>query len=333
MLIYFIAFSVVFALGFLLMPRVAKFAEKFDFTDKPTERKKHKHPIPLSGGAAMFLAFAVGFIVFVLVGGGEPDMPAAPVMPEFLSLPAVLLGAAMILGIGLVDDYSKSKGKEFPVWPRLLVHFGAASLAFAAGVRFTGFHNPITDQYQYLHLWLQYTLTVLWFVGLVTAFNFMDGLDGLSGLLALVSGVTFFVVALHMHQPQSAILAAIFVGAVAGFLRFNLPPAKVYMGDSGAYLLGYLLAAISLQGAFKQATVISLAIPMLAMGVPIFDGMLVVARRLMARKPAHVADSTDITHIHFRLLRDGMKPGHAVMLIFLLSACLNLVSIIMMLVF
>jgi len=323
---YGIAFVIVFVLVLVLMPQMSKLAHKFDFTDKPTERKKHKTPMPLSGGVAMFIAVLVGFLIFVFV----TDIFIEGIDPEMI---AVLGGAGLIVAIGVVDDFSKSKGKEFPVWPRLLVHIGAASVAFVAGVRFTGFMNPFTEQYVYLAMSLQYILTVLWFVGLVTAFNFMDGLDGLSGLLALVSGSTFFVVALYMGQPESAVLAVILVAAVAGFLRFNLPPAKVYMGDSGAYLLGFLLAAISLQGSFKQATVISLAIPMLAMGVPIFDGILVVVRRLLARKPAHIADSTNITHIHFRLLRDGMKPGHAVTLIILLSACLNLASIILMLVF
>jgi len=316
------AFLLVFAIMMLLMPAFSKLANKFDFTDKPTERKKHKSPIPLSGGMAMFLAIAVGFIAFILFADGSDP-----------ALVAVLGGAGLIVCIGLVDDYSKARGKEFPVWPRLIVHFGAATIAFAAGIRFTGFFNFFTDSYVYLPIALQFILTVLWFVGLVTAFNFMDGLDGLSGLLAMVSGTTFFVVAVYMGQPESAFLSIIFVAAVAGFLRFNMPPAKVYMGDSGAYLLGYLLAAISLHGAFKQATVVSLAIPILAMGVPIFDAMLVVVRRIMARQPAHVADSSNITHFHFRLLRDGMKPSHVLFMIFLVSACLNLTSIILMLIF
>ncbi|MCL1842972.1 MAG: undecaprenyl/decaprenyl-phosphate alpha-N-acetylglucosaminyl 1-phosphate transferase [Defluviitaleaceae bacterium] len=319
---YGIAFLVVFALVMAMMPIFSRIATKFDFTDKPTERKKHEFPIPLSGGVAMFFAMAVGFLFFVLFADGADP-----------ALWAVLGGAALIVVVGLVDDFSKARFKEFPVSPRLLVQIGAASIAFAAGVRFTGFMNPFTDVYVYLPIGVQYVLTVLWFVGLITAFNFMDGLDGLSGLLALVSGVTFFVVAIHMNQPESAFIAVIFVAAVTGFLRYNLPPAKVYMGDSGAYLLGFMLAAISLHGAFKQATVISLSIPMLAMGVPIFDSILVVVRRLIAHKPAHIADSTNITHIHFRLLKNGMKPSHAVMLIFLFSACLNLASIILLLAF
>lgn len=320
MMHYLFAFTVVFVLMLVLMPLFTKLASRFDFTDKPTKRKKHSDPMPLSGGLAMFTAFTVGFLIFVM---GSPDT----------AIPAVLGGAALLVGVGLVDDFSKSRGKEFPVWPRLLVHFGAASLAFAYGIRFTGFFNFFTETYVYLPIWLQFVLTVLWIMGLVTVFNFMDGLDGLSGLLALVAGSTFFIVAVYMNQPESAFMAAIFVAAVSGFLRFNLPPAKVYMGDSGAYLLGYLLAVISLHGAFKQATVVSLIIPMLAMGVPIFDGVLVVVRRIINKKPAHVADSSNITHLHFRLLNGGMKPAHAVAMIFLLSVCLNLTSIILMMMF
>ncbi|MCL2456769.1 MAG: undecaprenyl/decaprenyl-phosphate alpha-N-acetylglucosaminyl 1-phosphate transferase [Defluviitaleaceae bacterium] len=321
-MLLFIAFAVVFVIVMIFMPLFAKIAAKFDFTDKPTERKKHTSPIPLSGGIVMFFAMAVGFFLFVFFAEGADN-----------SLWAVLAGATLIVAVGLVDDFAKARFKEFPVSPRLLVQIGAASLAFAAGVRFTGFTNPFTEVYILLPMTVQYVLTVLWFVGLITAFNFMDGLDGLSGLLALGSGATFFVVALAMGQPESAFMSVIFVAAVAGFLRYNLPPARVYMGDSGAYLLGYMLAAISLHGVFKQATVISLAIPMLAMGVPIFDSILVVVRRILAQKPAHIADSTNITHLHFRLLKNGMKPSHAVLLIFLLSACLNLTSIILLLAF
>jgi len=321
-MLYGVAFIIVFVIAMALMPLFSKLAIKLDFTDKPTERKKHDTPIPLTGGMAMFLAVSVGFFIFVLF--------ATDADPALWS---VLAGAALIVGVGLVDDFSKARFKEFPVWPRLLVQIGAAVLVFAGGIRFEGFMNPITDAYVYLPISLQFVLTVLWIVGLITAFNFMDGLDGLSGLLALVSGVTFFVVAIYMNQPESAFMAVILVAAVAGFLRFNLPPARVYMGDSGAYLLGFMLASISLHGAFKQATVISLAIPMLAMGVPIFDSILVVVRRLMAKKAPHIADSTNVTHIHFRLLKNGMKPTHAVLMIFLFSACLNLASIIILLAF
>jgi len=331
---YAIAFLMAFASVLILMPLFSKLAEKIDFTDKPTERKKHKFPVPLAGGLVMFIAFSVGFIIFV-AGLGPVVIPALAVtMEDNTGLWALIPGSTMILGIGLLDDYSKAKGKEFPVWPRLLVQFGAAVLAFAAGIRFTGFMNPFTDTYVYFHVGVQFALTVLWFVGLVTVFNFMDGLDGLSGLLAMLSGCTLFIVALSMGQSDSAFMAVLFIGVVTGFLRHNLPPAKVYMGDSGAYLLGYLLAAISLHGAFKQATVISVFIPILAMGVPIFESVRVFVRRLMARQSVTLADSSSkTTYFHHRLIQAGLKPPYALALIVLVSACLNLTAIILMLVF
>jgi len=171
-------------------------------------------------------------------------------------------------------------------------------------------------------------LTVLWIVGLVNVFNWMDGLDGLAGSLCTMSGVTLFIVALFMGQEDSALMAVLLVGAALGFLRHNLFPAKVFMGDSGANLLGYLLGVISLYGAFKQATLLSVFIPVLAMGVPIFDSLFVAFKRLLARTPAYRADNT---HIHFRLLKNGMKPTHAVAFIILISVCLNLTSIIVLL--
>ena len=330
-----IAFAVSFILAMLLVPLFVKLAHRFDFTDKPSERKLHTVPIPLIGGVVMFVAFMVGFIIFV--GFMNPYDAHPDDVLDGLGVLAVVLGCAAIVGIGLVDDFVKTRGREFPVWPRLLVHVGVAVLAFAGGIRFEGFMNPFTDVYVTLPLAAQFVLTVLWFVGLVTAINWMDGLDGLAGLLSVLPGVVFLVVALNMGQSDSAVMSALFLGAVLGFLRYNIAGKKerhyCIMGDSGAYLLGFLLAAISLHGAFKQATVISMTVPMLALAVPIFDSILVAVRRVLARKPAHVADTKDVTHLHFRLIKSGMKPRHAVALIFLISACLNLMAVIVMLAF
>lgn len=314
----------------VFMPVFIKLANRYDFTDKPTERKKHTVPVPLIGGLVMFLAFVIGFFIFITFIDMETVTPED--MLNAWQIAAVLTGAVFIVIIGLVDDYSKTRFKEFPIFPRLLVKIAAASLAFAAGIRFTGFTNPFTELYVTFPIWLQFILTVLWFVGLITAINFMDGLDGLAGLLALLPGCTLFLVAMSTGQIKSAIMTVLFLGVVAGFLRFNLR-GKVWMGDSGAYLLGYLLAVISLHGIFKQATIISMLIPMLALAVPIFDSIRVVVRRILAKKPAYVADTTsDITHIHYHLTKSGMKPKYAVAFIFLVSACLNLTAIILMLV-
>ena len=323
-----IAFVVAVLLALLAVPVLKRVAVKFDFTDKPTKRKLHTEPIPLIGGVVMLSSFLIGFIIFVVIF----DSTAYPYDTlGIMGTIAIIVGALLITGVGLVDDYSKTRGKDFPVFPRVFVHFSVGVLAFIGGIRFLGFVNPFTHYYVYLPIWLQFFLTVIWFMGLITVFNFMDGLDGLAGLLALLSGITLFIVAISMNQSDSALMAILVVGMIAGFLKFNLPPAKIYMGDSGAYLLGFLLAVISLHGTFKQATLISMLIPILAMGVPIFDSILVVFRRLKAGRPAHKPDNTHHTHIHYRLVKAGLKPTHAVLIIFLLSLCLNLASIIIML--
>jgi UDP-N-acetylmuramyl pentapeptide phosphotransferase/UDP-N-acetylglucosamine-1-phosphate transferase len=329
-MIYLIAFAGALIITLALMPLFVKLAGKYDFTDKPTARKTHALPVPLVGGAAILIAFVVGFVVFIVIM--DLDTAIADDILNFGEMAAVLVGAVAIACVGFADDFAKTRTREFPIWPRVLVKIAAASGCFAAGIRFTGFTNPFNNAHIVFPFWVQFVLTILWFVGLITAINFMDGLDGLAGLLALLPGATLFFVAMHMGQTNSAIMSVLFLGAVGGFLHFNLR-GKVWMGDSGAYLLGYLLAVISLHGIFKQATVISIIIPMLALAVPIFDSLLVVARRILARKPAHVADSSsDITHIHYRLTKAGLKPKFAVALIFLVSACLNLMAVIVMLV-
>jgi len=329
-MIFIIAFAAALGLVSILIPLFVRLADKYDFTDKPTKRKRHTAPVPLVGGAAMFLAFIVGFIIFI--GFGNIDAAHPDDRLSAWSIAAIVTGAAMIVGVGLLDDYAKTRGRDFPILPRVLVKVAAAGLAFAAGIRFTGFTNPFSDYYITFPLWVQLILTVLWFVGLITVFNFMDGLDGLAGLLALLPAGTLFLVAMHMGQSKSAVMAVLLVGAIAGFLRFNLR-GKVWMGDHGAYMLGYLLAVVSLHGIFKQATIISMLIPMLALAVPICDSILVVIRRMLARKPAYEADTTsDITHIHYRLTKIGLRPKFAVAFIFLVSACLNLMAIIVMLV-
>ncbi|MCL2707647.1 MAG: undecaprenyl/decaprenyl-phosphate alpha-N-acetylglucosaminyl 1-phosphate transferase [Defluviitaleaceae bacterium] len=315
---YALAFVVPLVVSLLLVPPFVKLAIKFGFTDKPTERKIHDTPKPLTGGVVMFAAFAPAF--------------ASVAFFYDKRLFAVLAGCVMILGIGLVDDFYKTRGRDFKALPRFISHIAAAVLTFAVGIRFTGFFNPFSDLYVTFPIWLQFLMTALWIVGLVTVINFMDGLDGLAGGLSILSGATLFVVAIVKGQTESALIAAALVGAAAGFLRYNLPPSKLIMGDSGAYLLGYLLAVISLLGAFKQATLISVFIPVLAMGVPIFDNLLVTFRRIRAKKPVYEADTVEIPQLHYRLLKRGMKPTHAVAFILLLGACLNLTSIIILLI-
>jgi UDP-N-acetylmuramyl pentapeptide phosphotransferase/UDP-N-acetylglucosamine-1-phosphate transferase len=236
----------------------------------------------------------------------------------------------LILAIGLVDDFYKTRKKEFPVFPRLIVHIGVASLVFWAGIRFYGISLPGADiaNPPAFPIIIQYILTVLWIFGVTTVINWTDGLDGLAGGFSGITAVTLFFFALMMRETTSAFMSVALIGCIIAFLRFNWFPAKIYMGDAGANLLGYMLAVISLHGAFKQATIISLVIPVLALGVPIFDSIFVVIKRFIQRKPIYKPDHS---HLHQRLAKKGLNPVQTVLFLYLLCVCVNLTSIIIML--
>lgn len=300
-----------------LIPLFMKLAIRLDFVDKPipnSERKVHREPIPMLASIPMFVVFMLVWFLLGKPEGKEPWFVAA--------------GGLLILAIGTVDDWYKTHRKEFPSLPKFLVQMSAAAIAYLGGVVFTGFENPFSHQYITLPGILQFILTVVWIFGVTTVINFSDGLDGLAGGLSAISGSTLFVVALAMKQPESALMAAILVGITLGYLRFNRHPAKVFMGDAGATFLGYILGIIAIDGAFKGATLLSLFIPLLALGVPIFDNLYVVFRRFREGKPVYQADATQI---HYRLKGTGLNTKQTVSFIWLVNLCSCLAAIILLL--
>lgn len=317
-ILYAAAFFVSFLIVNLLIPPFGKLAFKLDFVDKPRkdiERKIHREPIPLTASYAIFIGF---FITYLLVARDFS-----------IQTGAIFAGGVLLLVIGTVDDWYKTKGKDFPALPKLIVQVSAAVIVYASGIAFTGFYNPLSGEYVVLPVLLQFILTILWIFGVTTVINFTDGLDGLAGGLSAISAVTLFVVAVAKGQTNSAILAIILVGVAAAYLRYNKPPAKIFMGDAGATFLGFILAVIALDGAFKQATVLSLFIPILALGVPIFDNLFVVIKRFLQGKSIYQADAGQA---HYRLLRAGLNQRQVLMFLFLISTCLCLSSIILLLV-
>ena len=307
-------FFFVFFIVFISIPLLEKLAVKWNFVDKPTERKKHKQPIPLLGGVGIFLGFMIGYLVFV-----------RPINYQSL---AIIIASVLVLGIGLIDDWYKTLGKEFPALPRLMVHILAAWIVFSSGIVFYGFTNPLTEQYIVLPYAIQLILSIMWIVGVTTVINWSDGIDGLAGILSSIAGATLYVAALAKGQSDSALLSALLVGAALGFLRYNRHPARIFMGDSGANFLGFILAIGALSGAFKQATLVSLSIPVLALGVPIFDNIIVVLKRFFRGESIYKADATQI---HHRLISSGLNPKQTVAFISLMSVCFSLLSIIILL--
>jgi len=315
--LYMIAFLMSFFIVYLLIPPLGRLAFRLNFVDRPRkdeERKIHREPIPLTASYAIFAGFAVSYTCFT---------------EQFtVQTAAVLIGSLLLLVIGTVDDWYKTQGKDFPALPKLIVQVAAAVVVYASGITFEGFFNPFSGEYVTLPVWLQFILTILWIFGVTTVINFSDGMDGLAGGLSAISAGTLFIVALVKGQSESAMMAILLIGAALAYLRYNKPPAKVFMGDAGATFLGFILAVIALDGAFKQATVLSLFIPILALGVPIFDNLFVVVRRFLQGKPIYQADASQV---HYRLLRQGLNPKQVVSFLYLISVCLSLSSIILLL--
>lgn len=301
-----------------LIPLFMRLAIRLDFVDKPVpgnERKVHREPIPMLAAIPMYLVFMASWFLLGKPAGNKPIF--------------IAIGGLLILGIGTIDDWYKTHRREFPTLPKFLVQFAAATIAYFGGIVFTGFENPFTGTYIWLPETLQFLLTVLWIFGVTTVINFTDGLDGLAGGLSAISGGTLFIVAFVMNQHSSALMAILLVGTTLGYLRFNRHPAKVFMGDAGATFLGYMLGIIAIDGAFKSATLLSLFIPLLALGVPIFDNLYVVVRRFREGKPIYQADTLQI---HFRLKGQGMNTPQAVRFIWLANLCSCLAAIILLLI-
>jgi UDP-GlcNAc:undecaprenyl-phosphate GlcNAc-1-phosphate transferase len=307
-----------FVVSWALVPLCRKVAIRYGFVDLPNHRKVHKAPLPLLGGIAIFAGF--------LVASGA----AAFMTKSSLSLyTGIVFGAAILFGIGLVDDFYKSRGKDFPAFPRFVLQIVSASIVAMSGGTVHGLTVPFgTHHYLAFPPYLSILVTVLWIVGVINVFNFLDGLDGLAAGIASISALTLLFVAIVKGQMAPAFWAISLCGACVGFLRHNFYPARIIMGDSGSTVIGFLLSSIAVVGAFKSATVISVFVPVFALGVPIFDGLRVVIQRALDGKPVYKPDKT---HGHHRLLSMGFSQVMTVTTMYIISVCFSLLSLIVVL--
>lgn len=315
-----IAFTLSFALVYILVPFMRQLALQTGFVDMPTERKVHSTPLPMLGGAAMI----IGFITVTIVG--HHFLFALRLDKPFIGM---IIGASLMFLIGMVDDYAKTRKHDFPAWPKFLVQIIAAGLLVYCGGVIRGIQDPIHPAY-YLKfpVWIADFLTIFWIIGIVNVFNFLDGLDGLAGGIAIFASATMLIASLVKGDVSSALSAASLIGVILAFLRFNFYPARIIMGDAGSTFIGYVLAAIAVTGAFKSATAISIFVPVLALGVPIFDAIYVVIRRMLEHRPVYKADRS---HGHYRLMAAGFSQLQTVSLIYLVSLAFSVVSVALVL--
>ncbi|MCR8643322.1 undecaprenyl/decaprenyl-phosphate alpha-N-acetylglucosaminyl 1-phosphate transferase [Paenibacillus sp. N1-5-1-14] len=302
-----------FIIVFLIVPVLQRYAKQIGFVDQPSKRKIHNDPIPLMGGIAIYLGCMISILIFV------------PTNPTSL---AIMLGGTILMLTGLLDDWFKTKGKEFPVWPRILIYGVVSSIPIWFGIEITGMSNWKFDDMIVFPEWLAWTATIIWVFAITNMINFIDGVDGLASGIVTISSFTLFIIAALMGNMPLAMLAGVLVGSCLAFLTYNFYPAKIFMGDAGAVFLGYTIAVISINGAFKSATVLSLFVPVLVLGVPILDTAIVFMRRLLKGQGLHKADKL---HTHHSLMKWGLNQRQTVTFLYLIGIVFALLSIIIVL--
>ena len=312
-----VAFITAILVSYFITPWVMKLAKKVGAIDIPADnRRVHINPMPRLGGLAIFAGF----------------LAAAFVTLDFATIrnfAGIIGGATIVVIVGFYDDIKPiSAGKKLA-----FQIIAAAMVVYGGGIVIKGFTNPLfflmPDAKIYISFGiLAIPVTIFWIVGVTNAVNLIDGMDGLAAGISVISSVTLMIVAIITADGGSRsfviALSAGLAGAAIGFLPYNFNPAKIFMGDTGSMLLGFMLAVISIMGAMKGAATFSIAVPLLAVGVPIFDTLLAMIRRVINRKPVMEADKG---HLHHRLMDKGFSHKQTVLSIYLISIFLGLAAI------
>ena len=282
-------FALALGIVLLLTPAIGQMARRIGAVDAPEARRLNELPVPRLGGLALFVGILLPSLAFL-------DMTR--------EARGLLLGAAIATTVGAIDDF-----RGLAWWQKLAGQVTAAAVPAAFGIYIDRFNFPLlADPYIELPTWLGVGATIVWVVALMNMVNFLDGMDGLAAGVCGIAGFTFAVIALSLGKPTAAVFSAIVAGACFGFLRHNFFPARIFMGDSGALLLGYALATIAIQGLLKTASTVVLFFPLVMLAIPILDTTFVLARRLKHGQKLYAADQS---HLHFRFLRRGFSQRRA----------------------
>ncbi|WP_088809840.1 MULTISPECIES: glycosyltransferase family 4 protein [Listeria] len=294
---------VTFLMGVILIPIVRKFAIWIGAVDAPRERHSHKKVTPTLGGLAIFISFSIGFFL-------------API--DKTGFLPVYIGALIIIATGIIDDIIELSPKL-----KLLGQLLAAFCVTVWGNVVIEFINvPFYGQLDFG--WLAIPISMIWIIAIINALNLIDGLDGLSSGISIIALMTIAGMALILNDAFVAPVALLLVAAVLAFLLFNFPPASIFMGDTGALFLGYMIAVLSLMG-FKNVTFISLLVPLIILGVPLSDTFFAIIRRLKKRTPISAADRS---HIHHRLMALGFTERQTVLLIYCMALLFSLTGFV-----
>lgn len=305
------AFIISFVFTFATTPLVRRLAFKIGAIDVPRDKRRmHKKPTPRIGGLAIVFGFLVATLCFA-------DMSR--------QLAGTLCGAAIIVALGIIDDCNALDAKL-----KFLVQIVAALVVvFVGDIKIDVFTNPnifSNDPYWVLPPWLSVAVTVIWIVFITNAVNFIDGLDGLAAGVSAIMSVSLVFIAIRVGEASIATLGIALMGSCFGFLPFNFNPAKIFMGDTGSTFLGFMLATLSIQGVFKSYAVISFAVPLLILGLPLFDASFAMIRRMAKGQSPMIADRG---HLHHRLIDMGFSQKQTVFILYAISGVLGIAAVLL----
>jgi UDP-GlcNAc:undecaprenyl-phosphate GlcNAc-1-phosphate transferase len=299
----FFTLIVCFVISILITPLIKRLAVVIGATDKPNQRKVHQSTMPRLGGLAIFISFIVGMLVL------HPINPASM---------AILLGTSIIIITGILDDLY-----ELPAKYKMIGQLIAAiSVVYLADLQVVFINLPFGGQLELGYLSIPFT--ILWIVGITNAINLIDGLDGLAAGVSSIALVTISGMALIQGNLFVVAVGTIVLMGTLGFLFYNFHPASIFMGDTGALFLGFIISVLSLLG-FKNVTFISLIIPVIILGVPISDTFFAIMRRIINKQPLSAPDKS---HLHHCLLRLGYTHRQTVLLIYAMAGFFGLVAVI-----
>lgn len=315
LIIMMLSFVISFVGSFAMTPVVKKFAFKIKAVDVPKDnRRMHKRPIPRLGGLAIIFGFMISALTFLSFFGQLTK-----------GIMSIMIGAMIIAAMGIVDDVKALDAK-----PKFLIQIAAALIVVLWGeVRIEIFTNPIIWSgipYVVLPYWLSVIISVIWIVFITNAVNFIDGLDGLAAGVSAIMTVSLVFIAARMGEFSEAIIGTALMGACFGFLPYNFNPAKIFMGDTGSTFLGFILATMSIQNVFKSYAVISFAVPLLILGLPLFDAVFAMIRRILKGQSPMKADRG---HLHHRLIDMGFSQKQTVFILYAISGVLGIAAVVL----
>lgn len=314
-LIYIVILAISFAVTYLVVPLSIKFAKKYGIMDNPKQdnRRVHKVPTPRVGGIAIVAGMMASVLVYFLITLFTDNV----VDKRYFGY---IIGAIIIIGMGFVDDIKNLR----PLY-KFLFQLLAGMVIYVFGISIAGIKIPfIYPEMIDFGIW-SFPITLLWVLGITNAVNLIDGLDGLAAGISAIASISLLMIFAINGAPMEAVIIAIaLAGSTIGFLPYNFNPAKTFMGDTGSNFLGFTLATISIMGMAKGYTVLAIVAPLIVVGIPVFDMIFAVFRRLAHHQKITAPDKG---HIHHRLLKHGFSQKQAVLILYALTSILGIIAV------